>query len=67
MPKFDVTLPIAGHIHAIVEADNKEEAIDKAMASVSSDDIAEWEFYEHAEGNVNSFPSPYYPEADESR
>jgi hypothetical protein len=66
MPKFDVILPIAGHISMTVEADNKEAAIDKAMDTAKIEDVESWEYYEHSEGNVNSFPSPYYPEADES-
>lgn len=66
MPKFDVIIPIAGHINMTVEASSKEEAIDKAMDTATREDIEEWEYYEHRDGNVNSFPSPYYPEAEPS-
>jgi hypothetical protein len=66
MPKFNVIIPIAGHIIMTVKANSKEEAIDKAMESATKKHIEEWEYYEHREGNVNSFPSPYYPEAEEA-
>lgn len=66
MPKFDVTIPIAGHINMTVVAASKEEAIEKAMDTATKANIEEWEYYEHREGNVNCFPAPYYPEAEES-
>ena len=31
MPKYNVTLPIAGTVHMEIEADSEEEAIEKAI------------------------------------
>lgn len=65
--KYSVVLPIAGHLAIEVEADSKEGAIQKAMDIATLTDIEGWEYYEHSEGNVNSFPSPLYPEVEPSK
>jgi len=58
MPKYVVDIPIAGYVSLEIEADSKEEAIDKAFAQGFEDeDIMELEMYEHiTEGNVCSAP-----------
>lgn len=65
MTKYTVTLPICGHVHVEVEADSQDEAHTKAMDEWKPEDV-EWEFYEHAEGFVNTFPDPYYPVIEET-
>ncbi len=71
MKKWDVILPICGHVQVTVEAETKDMAIliamDRGGNSEDKDVWLQWEYYEHAEGFVNSFPSPYYPEAEESK
>lgn len=54
MAKYEVELPIAGYISLEVEADNEEDAIEKAMiAGWKDEDIMELECYRAlSEGNV---------------
>lgn len=62
--KFSVTLPIAGHAFLIVEADSEDDAIQKAMAEVTSEDLDSWEAIEQFnEGNVCYCPRPWNAEA----
>ena len=43
MAEYQVTLPIAGTAYMTVEADSREEAINKALEDVTKDDIESWE------------------------
>ena len=56
MPKqFGVTLPLTGYIYLEVEAEDEQDAIEKAMSSdqVKIDNIEEWEACRQiVEGNV---------------
>ena len=54
MAKYGVELPIAGYIYLEVEADNKEDAIEKALLTQWQDeDIMELDSYKRlASGNV---------------
>jgi hypothetical protein len=42
MPIYNVTLPIAGHAFAEVEADDEDAAIEAAFEVVTRNDIEEW-------------------------
>lgn len=42
MTLYEVTVPIAGHAYVTVEADNEEEAIEKALNDVSIRNVKEW-------------------------
>ena len=65
MAEYNVTIPIAGHIYKTVEADSEAEAIDKAMESVSIDDLGDWEpLIQFNRGNVCYCPSPWEAEAE---
>lgn len=54
MPRYYVTLPIAGYLGVEVEANNEEQAIETAiMSDISVDDIMEWDTYRQlVNGNV---------------
>jgi len=54
MPKYNVTIPMTGLIAMDdIEADSEEDAIEKAMMSVSLDELIEWEVHEKiVQGNV---------------
>lgn len=54
MKKYGVSIPIAGYIYKEVEADSKQEAIDKAFEEGYEDeDIVELDMYDKlVEGNV---------------
>ncbi len=66
MKSYSVTIPIAGHAYITLEADSEEEAIEKAMESVSINDIAEWEpMKQFNQGNVCYCPHPWEAEAKE--
>lgn len=63
---FSVTLPIAGHAFLYVEAEDEKAAINKAMETVTRDDIEEWEALESfTRGNVCYCPSPWEAKAEE--
>lgn len=52
---YSVAVPISGVIHVEVEADSKEEAIDKALESeqLTLENIDEWTPHRHlVQGNV---------------
>jgi hypothetical protein len=67
MAQYNVVIPIAGHIYKTVEADSEEDAIEKAMESVSIDDIGGWEtLRQFNRGNVCYCPSPWEAEAEEA-
>lgn len=60
MRVFSVTLPIAGHAYVTVEAENEDQAIDKAMEEVTIDDIETWEAVpQFNKGNVCYCPHPW--------
>ena len=64
--EYNVTIPIAGHAYMTIEADSEEEAIEKAMESITINDVAEWEpLQEVNRGNVCCFPSPWEAIAEE--
>lgn len=53
MNKYLVQVPITGYAEIEVEAENKEEAVSRAMQNVTFDDVAEWEVHrEVCKGNV---------------
>lgn len=54
MKNYEVSLPIAGYVLVQVEAADRTEALNKALASkIKLTDIEEWETYRIiAEGNV---------------
>ncbi len=54
MKKYGVSIPIAGYIYKEVEADSKEEALEKAFdEGYKDDEIAELDMYDVlVEGNV---------------
>lgn len=54
MTKWIVTVPITGYVTVTVEAEDEEEAIEKAMeCDVSTDDIEQWDMTDHiVQGNV---------------
>jgi hypothetical protein len=63
---WNVTLPIAGHAHLVVEADDEYGAIDAAMEQVTSDHFEGWEAVrQFVQGNVCYCPSPWQAEATE--
>lgn len=55
---YGVTLPVAGSIYIEVEADNEDDAIEKALCEdMRTSDINEWEaFKDLVRGNVVSAP-----------
>lgn len=56
--KYGVTIPIAGHSYVEIEADNKEQAKEKAMECSEHGDVS-WECLDcFCEGNVLNCPSP---------
>lgn len=56
---YGVTIPIAGHVYVEVEADDEDDAIEKAMESdFTSESIESWEaLTTFTEGNVCYCPS----------
>lgn len=59
MKKWEVLLPVAGHVAVEVEAENEEEAIEKALRSenITNEDIQEWDVFKKIiEGNVCHAP-----------
>jgi len=66
MKEYEVRLPVAGFVIVSVEANDETEALDKAMSSdISTDDMEEWNVYEHiVQGNVFYGPLNSY-EIDE--
>ena len=70
MSKFNVTLPFAGYITLMVEAEDKESAIEAAFGAdcqfipnetqptgISDVEVEEWEFLAHiTRGNVSYAP-----------
>lgn len=54
MTTYDVYIPITGFIKLEVQAENEDEAINKALKKeVTTDDIEEWETHNHVvKGNV---------------
>lgn len=65
MKTWLVTIPIAGHAFATVEAETEEEAIDKAVDEVSLSDVDNWEaLRQFNQGNVCYCPRPWEAEAE---
>jgi hypothetical protein len=64
MKKYNVTIPIAGHAYVEVEAENEEDAKEKAMDKTTTD--IEWEYLDQFnKGNVCYCPSPWEIEVEE--
>lgn len=58
---YEVTIPIAGHAFASVEAESADEAIELALGDVSISDIDSWEpLRAFNQGNVCYCPSPWH-------
>lgn len=58
MPKYGVTLPIAGHAWLEVDAESEEAAIEAAHKEVTASDIESWETLDKVvEGNVCYAPT----------
>lgn len=56
MKKYFVEIPITGYVSVEIEANSKEEAIEKAWESpdLSLDNVVEWEAHEYiSKGNVS--------------
>lgn len=67
MPKFNVTIPIAGHAVVEVEADTKSEAISEAMELVDDQHISDWEPLEKfTSGSICYCPTPHQPIVEEA-
>lgn len=63
--EYYVKVPIAGHACVTVEAESKEEALEKAIEVVTIDDIEEWEAMEQfSQGNVCYCPRPWEAEVE---
>lgn len=56
-----VTIPMAGHLYVVVEANDEQAAIAAAMAECTIDDLNDWEALD--EGNVCYCPHPWQAEA----
>jgi hypothetical protein len=65
MGKYEVTLPVAGHVRAIVEAEDEESAIEAAMEVAFDHRDVDWEVLEaFNQGNVCFCPQPWEAEAE---
>jgi hypothetical protein len=65
MAEYSVVIPIAGHAYKIVEADSEAEAIDKALETITIDDVDQWEgLKRYHSGNVCHCPGPWEAEAE---
>lgn len=60
MPRYTVTLPIAGHAYIVIDADDEKAAISQAMDEVTIEHIEDWEALDQFnEGNVCYCPTPW--------
>ena len=66
MATYGVKIPIAGHVYIEVEADNEDDAIDKAFdCNIETRMIEEWDTLRQVnKGNVCYFPKPWEPKAE---
>lgn len=65
MKTYNVIIPIAGHAHIQVEADNEEQAKELAMDKATIDDLEDWECLEQFNrGNVCYCPAPWEIEVE---
>jgi hypothetical protein len=65
MKNYSVTIPIAGHVYIEVEAENEEDAKNKAFENCPDGDI-EWDALESFNtGNVCHCPAPWEIEITE--
>lgn len=66
MKRYDVTIPVAGHIVLTVEAESEKDAIEKALETdVTRDQIEEWTMLKQFhQGNVCYCPSPWEATAE---
>ena len=60
MPKYGITIPVAGYVWTEVEANDQDEAIEIAMdKSFSTGQIKEWNLYKQfMKGNVSQIDGP---------
>lgn len=66
MKEYTVTIPIAGHAYVTVEAENDEQAKEKAFAEVTIDHVEQWEALDQFnQGNVCYCPQPWEVEVTE--
>lgn len=67
MPKYNVIVPIAGHIYVQVEASSEEEAIQKGMDEALTSQDIQYEIMEggFVKGDVCYCPKPWKPMAEE--
>jgi hypothetical protein len=68
MAKYQVTIPVAGHVFMEVEANSPDEAIERAMfeGEFRSSDIEGWELLEaFNRGNICYCPQPWEATAEE--
>jgi len=66
MKQWEVKVPIAGHAIVLVEAEDEESAIDKAIEAVTLDDIETWEAVaQFNQGNICYCPQPWEAEAED--
>jgi hypothetical protein len=67
MAEYLVTIPIAGHLEIMVEAESEEAAIEQAFESdYTIDNLADWEAVRaFNEGNVCYCPQPWEATAEE--
>jgi len=65
MKTWVVTVPIAGHAYVTIEAESEEDAINKAIDTVTLQDVEEWQaIKQFNEGNVCYCPRPWEAEAE---
>ena len=64
MPKYHVTIPIAGHAYYTVEAESEAQAVELANEEPSDYDDLDWDLFPNGlnEGNVCLAPLPWEAE-----
>ena len=66
MKRFEVKIPIAGHLTVEVEADSVSEAENKALKMTEEDGYLTWEtLYQFNNGNTCYCPQPWQTEVEE--
>lgn len=66
MTEYCVAVPIVGVAVVVVDAQDKREAIEKALEEVELSDMEEWDPYEEiVSGNCLNFSTPNRIEVDE--
>jgi hypothetical protein len=53
MKEFSVRIPVTAYVEILVEAEDEDEAIDKAFDTATLNDVVEWDLHKKiCEGNV---------------